>query len=141
MSDYGLLVSVREALEDNEKIKSLKMEKSIFYTLPPNPQFPLILLEIDEIWTDYSASTNEALARINFRINMMSQMPKIHESLEIASTVEQVMDGISMRLSPNYLANFRKTGNVIDMPMAKAPRTVQQFYQAIVWRRAYEQYV
>lgn len=138
--DYGLLVTVRDILTQDENIQQLGLAKSIYFELPIRTKFPLILLDIDEIWEDNSALSHEAQARINFRVTMMSQMTSIKESLNIGACVDQVMNGISLRLSDTHLANLRKTGNVIDLPLIQNPRSVQQFYQAVVWQKSMDHF-
>jgi len=140
MVDYGLLTTVKEVLTNDDNIEKIGLSKSIYFTLPVKTKFPLILLDIDEIWEDNAANVNEAQARINFRITIMSHMATIKESLEIGSYIEQAVNGASMRLSQTHLANLRKTGNVIDLPLIQNPRSVQQFYQAVVWQKAWDHY-
>ena len=139
--DYGLLTTIKEVLTSDDMIRKVGLEKSIFFALPVKTKFPLVLLDIDEIWEDNYANINEAQARINFRITIMSHMATIRESLELASHVENAINGVSMRLSHTHLANLRKTGNVIDLPVIQNPRSVQQFYQAVIWQKAWESYV
>lgn len=141
MADYGLLTTVKDVLTNDDMIQKAGLSKSIYFELPVRTKFPLLLLDIDEIWEDNHAGINEAQARINFRVTIMSQMATIRESLELASYVENVINGVSMRLSHTHLANVRKTGNVIDLPVIQNPRSVQQFYQAVVWQKAWESYV
>lgn len=141
MADYGLLTTVKEVLSSDETISRIGLSQSIYFALPIKTKFPLLLLDIDEIWEDNYAGVNEAQARINFRVTVMSHMATIRESLELASYVEQAINGVSMRLSHTHLANLRKTGNVIDLPVIQNPRSVQQFYQAVVWQKAWESYV
>jgi hypothetical protein len=138
--DYGLLVTVKEILSQDENLQSAGIAKSIYFEMPVRTKFPLILLDIDEIWEDNTALSHEAQARINFRVIVMSQMVTIKESLAISSCIEQAMNGISLRLSDTHLANLRKTGNVIDMPLIQNPRSVQQFYQAVVWQKSMDQF-
>ena len=140
MVDYGLLVTVKEVLANDENIQKAGLANSIYFELPVRTKFPLILLDIDEIWEDHHANPHEAQARINFRVTVMSQMTTIRESLDVASCVEQAMNGTSVRLSNTFLANLRKTGNVIDFPVIQNPRSVQQFYQAVVWQKAWDHY-
>ncbi|USO02712.1 MAG: hypothetical protein H6850_01855 [Alphaproteobacteria bacterium] len=140
MVDYGLLTTIRDVLANDEGIEKAGLASSIHFTLPVKTKFPLILLDIDEIWEDSEAGFNEAQARINFRITIMSHMSTIRESLEIGSYVEKAINGTSMKLSNTHLANLRKTGNVIDLPLIQNPRSVQQFYQAVVWQKVWDNY-
>jgi len=140
MVDYGLLTTIKEVLENDDTIAKMGLSKSVYFTLPVKTKFPLILLDVDEIWEDHTASLNEAQARINFRITIMSHMSTIKESLTIAGCIEQAINGTSMRLSNSHLANLRKTGDVIDLPLIQNPRSVQQFYQAVVWQKAWDHY-
>lgn len=135
MVDYGLLTTIKDILAGDEGIQQFGLAKSIYFELPSRTKFPLILLDIDEIWEDFSAMPHEAQARINFRITVMSLMSSVQEALSISHTIDQAINGVAMRLSDFHFANLRKTGNVIDLPILQNPRSVQQFYQAVVWKK------
>ena len=135
MSDYGLLEALREVLCLNDTLKNAGIHQRIYFKLPPKPTYPCLLLEIDSMWEDENAGSNQAVARIDFRVTLMTQAHMSNSSSIIRETVDNLIDAHSLRLSCEFLANFRKTGNVIDLPMVKSPRTFQQFYQAIVWKK------
>ena len=138
--DYGLLTTVKEVLENDENLIKAGLSKLVYFEVPVRAKFPLIVLDIDEIWEDHYAGPHEAQARVNFRITVMSQMTTLRESLDIAGCVEDAINGTALRLSNSHLANLRKTGNVIDFPSIQNPRSVQQFYQAVVWQKAWDHF-
>lgn len=133
--DYGLLDAVREVLSCNEMLQSAGVHQRVYLKQPLKLVYPCLCLEIDTVWQDLTASDNQAIARINFHVNLFSQSHMGMTPSHIGQAITSCLDGRSIRLSPAYLANFRKTGNVIDLPMMHSPRLFQQFYQAIVWRK------
>ncbi len=133
--DYGLLETIREVLMNDETIQSTGLSQRIYNDLPSKPVYPFICLEIDTIWHDHTASDNQAIARINFHINLFSHVHLGTTPAHIGHTISTCLDAHSIRLSPYYLANFRKTANIIDLPMMRSPRLFQQFYQAIIWKK------
>ncbi len=134
--DYGLLDAVREVLSGNETLQSAGVHQRVYLKQPLKLSYPCLCLEIDTVWQDQTASDNQAIARINFHVNLFSQSHMGTTPAHIGQAVTSCLDGRSIRLSPLFLANFRKTGNVIDLPMMHSPRLFQQFYQAIVWRKS-----
>lgn len=133
--DYGLLDAVREVFSTNEMLQSSGVCQRVYLKPPLKPTYPCLFLEIDSVWQDSTASDNQAIARINFHVNLLSQSHMGTMPAQISQAITACLDARSIRLSPLFLANFRKTGNVIDLPMMCSPRLFQQFYQAIIWRR------
>jgi hypothetical protein len=133
--DYGLLDAVRDVLSTNEVLQSAGVHQRVYLKPPLKPIYPCLFLEIDSVWQDPTASDNQAIARINFHVNLLSQSHMGATPAHIGQSITTCLDARSIRLSPVFLANFRKTGNVIDLPMMHSPRLFQQFYQAIVWRK------
>lgn len=133
--DYGLLAAVRVALSTNEILQSAGIHQRIYSNPPLKPTYPYLFLEIDNIWQDHTASDNQALARMNFHVNLLSQSHMGTTPAHIGQAITSCLDARSIRLSPLFLANFRKTGNVIDLPMMHSQRLFRQFYQAIIWRK------
>ena len=68
--DYGLLGAVRDVLSNNEILKAAGMHQRIYFKIPTKPIYPYVVLRADNIWQDHSASDNQAVARINFHINL-----------------------------------------------------------------------
>ena len=135
LEDYGLLDAVRDVLVSDEILRSTGVHQRVYLKPPLKPTYPYLLLEIDSIWQDLTASDNQAIARMNFHINLLSQSHMGTKSAHIGQAISTCLDARSIRLSPQHLANFRKTGNVIDLPMMRSPRLFQQFYQAIIWQK------
>lgn len=133
--DYGLLDAVREVLIASETLQLAGIHQRVYLQAPLKPTYPCLFLEIDSIWQDHTASDNQAIARMNFHVNLLSQSHMGTTPAHIGQAITTCLDARSIRLSPLYLANFRKTGNVIDLPMMHSPRLFRQFYQAIVWRK------
>jgi|GEM_PF-2571389 len=133
--DYGLLDAVRAVLSNNEALQAVGIQQRIHLKKVVQPIYPCLFLGIDNVWQDLAASDNQAIARISFHVNLLSQSHMGTTSASIGQEIAACLDAKSIRLSPSHLANFRKTGNVIDLPMMRSPRLSQQFYQAVIWRK------
>ena len=133
MTDYGLLDAVRAVLSANEILQSAGIHQRVYLKQPSKVVYPYLVLEIDNIWQDHAASDNQAIARMNFHVNLLSQSHMGTTPAHIGQAIASCLDARSIRLSPSCLANFRKAGNVIDLPMMRSPRVFQQFYQAVIW--------
>lgn len=133
--DYGLLDAVCDVFAANEILQSDGIHQRVYFKPPLKPVYPCLFLEIDSVWQDATASDNQAIARINFHVNLLSQSHMGTTPAHIGQAVTTCLDARSIRLSPLFLANFRKTSNVIDLPVMHSPRLFQQFYQAIIWRK------
>lgn len=132
MADYGILLAARNALKKSESLMESGIQDAIYLTLPPEHLFPLIVLELEEIWTSMRMGDASAHVRVKFKTSIVTDTPSSLDAIHIADAVRKIMDGQTMSVKDGMNATLRLAGSVIDLPDPKKPRSVQQYYEAII---------
>ena len=132
MADFGVLNAVRHLLVSEESVKTAGVSENIHLAVPPAVNLPLILLELEEVWTSMFLSQSSANTRLKLKASIFSKAPSGRESLDLSARVRQVMDGKVLSLDNGKKGVMRLAGNVIDIPAANKPRNVQQYYDVLI---------
>jgi hypothetical protein len=132
MADYGILVAAREALRESEAIVAAGVQDSVHLAVPPESDLPIILLELEEIWTSMRLGEKNAHVRVKFKTSILSDSPTGRDAINIADAVRRAIDGQTMGVQKGMTATIKLAGSVIDLPAPSKPRSVQQYYEAII---------
>lgn len=134
MADYGILSELCKTISLDDGIKNCGLESKVYSVPPKNNVLPIVLLEIEEIWTSLVLSKNSALAKLKFKASSISQNVNGKNSLDIAEAVRKAVDGKTIRLSDGKKATIKLENSVIDLPSNNVNRlrSVQQFYEAVI---------
>ncbi|MCX7338882.1 MAG: hypothetical protein NTX76_06365 [Alphaproteobacteria bacterium] len=127
MADYGVLVAMRQALSGTKGAG-----KSIHFAIPSGASFPMIVLELEEIWTAMRLGGNAAHARLKIKASIVGKHTSGRESLGVAEEVRLAIDGKSLAVEDGMVAVVKLSGSVIDFPQTNSPRSVQQFYDVLI---------
>lgn len=132
MVDFGILGALRSVLQEASVIQDKGLHGNIHLNTPPGSKYPAIVLEIEEIWTNMMLAPTGVFGRLKLKASMLSENIGGRESIEMASLVEKAIDGKKIQLRDGKEAIMRLEGSIIDMPNNQSPRTVQQYYQALI---------
>ncbi|MBY0281714.1 MAG: hypothetical protein K2W94_06100 [Alphaproteobacteria bacterium] len=132
MADFGVLKAMRALLADNASVQENGFSEHIHLAIPPAAQFPMILLELEEVWTSMKLGSDTANTRLKLKASIVSQNPTGKESLSIADKIKQVMDGKTLSLLDGKQGIFKLANSIIDLPCAKKPRKVEQYYEVLI---------
>lgn len=136
MSDFQVLTAVRDHL-----LKA-KIVPRVHLALPPQATYPLILAELEEVWSPYSCAENKKRtgihARVKFKISVYSQNPGMEEAALLSNKVRKVLEGTTLRLPKgmggNQLANIRFLACVAETSGKSEARfrVMHHFYDSII---------
>ncbi len=132
MADFGIIEKVRSLLKQSSHIRTLKLEQNIHMAIPTQQIFPMVMLELEEIWTSSEDKGANPLAKIKFRTSTFSKKTSPTESLEIADGIRKEVDGKVIHLEDGKTAMFRLENSTIDTPIANKMRCINQYYEGIV---------
>ena len=132
MADFGVLSAVRHLLVAEESVKTAGVSDNVHLAVPPCVALPLIVLEIEEVWTSMILSQHSANTRLRLKASIFSKAPSGRESLDLSASVRQAMDGKVLDLKDGKSGMMRLSDNVVDMPAANKPRNVQQYYDVLI---------
>jgi hypothetical protein len=141
MSDFQVLQAVRgHLLKQNISLR-------VHLALPPQAIYPLILVELEEMWSPYPASGNEGRtdiqARIKFKVSVYSQNPGIEEAAILSRDIRKVLEGKTLvflgeqkeekTTTLRFLACVTETlGSSGQGNNGKGLRIIHHFYDSIV---------
>ena len=132
MADFGVLNAMRQLLADDEGVQEKGYADHIHLAVPPQVKFPMIVLELEEVWTSMKLGSETANTRLKLRASIMSKTPTGRESLRIAEQIREMMDGKILPLLEGKKGIVRLSSSVIDIPNMDRPRTVQQYYEVLI---------
>lgn len=96
MSDFQVLTAIRGLLLRKE------VSNRIHLALPPHPIYPLILVELEEMWSHLPVKSNQKrttiLARLKFKVTAYSQSAGMEEVALLSEKVRQVLEGETVPL-------------------------------------------
>jgi hypothetical protein len=105
MSDFDVLTAVRGYLL-HEKVAS-----HVHLALPPRASYPLVLLELEEIWSSYPLKGNghdkDCQTRVKFRVGVYSQSPAMQETVHLSGRIKKVLEGAAFSL-PNGMGGAKQ---------------------------------
>jgi hypothetical protein len=138
MSDFKVLTAVRGHLL-NERVAS-----RIHLALPPKAIYPLILLELEEIWSPYPLKGSEKRkaiqARVKFKASVFSHAPGMEEAALLSDRMRRILEGVSLWLpgghSEDRTATLRFLACVSETPgnvgAGQRTKIIHHFYDSII---------
>lgn len=132
MADFGVLRAMRALLANNQSVQENGLAEHIHLAVPPAATFPMILLELEEIWTSMKLGAETANTRLKLKASIMSQMPTGSDSVSMADKIRQAMDGKTLPLSDGKQGIIKLANSIIDHPTVKKRRMVEQYYEVLI---------
>ena len=129
--DFGVLKAIRNCLLQSEKAQELGV-KQVYLSPPKSQDFPIIFLEIEEIWTSMVPLPGNAFAKIKFKASSFSHGEKGKQSLNIATTLRHEIDGTIMDLEEGKKGTSRFINSVIELPHPNRPSSIEQYFDVLV---------
>ena len=132
MADYGVLSAVRKLISSDDSIIAHGMNDKVHFAIPQETNYPLVLLELEEIWTSLKLGEDCGHARLKLRTSVMNHASTNRENINIADNIRKAVDGKTIKVDEAMRATIKLSGSVIDLPTKTGPKTVQQFYEVLV---------
>ena len=129
--DFGVLASIRSVLMRSARARDLGV-KQVYLSPPQNQDFPAIFLEIEEIWTSMIPMPGDVQARIKVKASCWAQTGKGRDSMAIANTLRQEVEGNRVALEDGKTGVFRCTNSITELPHPTRPSTVQHFFDVSI---------
>jgi hypothetical protein len=138
MSDFHVLNAVRGHLLNEDP--SLR----VHLALPPKAIYPLILGELEEIWSPYlfrgSEKRKGIRACVKFKLSAYSQTPGMEEAALLSNKIRQLLEGAILKLPGERIraksANIRLLACVIEKPgnagSSQRLNGIHHFFDSIV---------
>ena len=96
MSDFDILVGVRTHLLEEGGVPRVHL------ALPPKALYPLVLMELEEMWSSYSprerSNGTEIQGRIKFKLSVYSQQPSMNEADSLSYKIKNCLEGLTLWL-------------------------------------------
>ena len=123
MSDLQVLAAVRGHLLNKEAATHVHL------AVPPMAIYPLVLIDLEEVWSNLCAPHKGIQARVKFKASVYSHMPHRGEVALISDKIRHALEGVSLRLPKNQDATFRFLACVAETPSDKGqPLVMHHFY-------------
>jgi hypothetical protein len=132
MADYGVLSAMRSLIAEDGDIKSKGLSDKIHLAVPPKSDLPLVLLELEEIWTSLRLGSETGHARLKLKASIMNNSVNNREVLSAAESIRQIIDGRTIVLKEGMKATIKLANSIIDLPTNVGPNNVQQYYEVLV---------
>ncbi|MCX7343644.1 MAG: hypothetical protein NT128_05835 [Proteobacteria bacterium] len=134
MADFGVLSAIRELLKTERDIVSEGVSEQIHISYPSKTSiFPMIILELEEVWTSMTMNKNSPKARLKLKAQTLSDKPSGKESITIAEKLRGLIDGKTIRTENGSLVTLRMENCIVDIPTSiNKTRNVKQYFEAIV---------
>lgn len=143
MSDLHVLTAVRTHLL-NEGVSP-----RVHIALPPKAIYPLILIELEEIWSPYPLAEGKTgtdiESRVKFKVSAYSQSPGMEEVAYLSEKMRKVLEGVTLFLPSKGVpgtifkgktSTIRFLAGVTNVPekllSGQQFRVIHQFYDCIV---------
>lgn len=138
MSNLQVLTAVRGHLLNEE------VAPRVHLALPPKAVYPLVLIELEEIWSPYPLKGGDKRkviqARVKFKVSILSNSPGMEEGILLSDKVRGALEGTTLGLPENFLGNRSATIRFLAC-VAETPgnrdggqraRVIHHFYDSII---------
>lgn len=132
MADFGVLRAMRSLLANNQGVQENGLADHIHLAVPPAATFPMILIELEEIWTSMKLVAETANTRLKLKASIMSKTPTGSDSVSMADKIRQAMDGKTLPLSDGKQGIIKLANSIIDHPTVNKRRMVEQYYEVLI---------
>jgi hypothetical protein len=143
MSDFHVLTAVRTHLLKEG------VSPRVHTALPPKATYPLVLIELEEIWSPYPLAEGkkgmDIESRVKFKVSAYSQNPGMEEAACLSEKMRKALEGATLflpaqglpgALSKGKTSTVRFLASVAEVPgklLTGHPfRVIHQFYDCIV---------
>jgi hypothetical protein len=138
MSDMQVLVAVRKHLLSKE------LGLHVHLTLPPKAIYPLVLIELEEIWSTYPLKVSDKRkniqARVKFKVSAYSRGPGLEEAADLSHKTRNVLEGATLQI-PTQTGGVKSsilrflacvTESSVSIQGAEGYRVIHHFYDCII---------
>jgi len=132
MADYGVISAVRNMIANAQEIVQLGLSQKVHCAIPPKAEPPLVLIELEEIWTSLKLGKDCGHARLKVKASIIGNTPTQKDSLKIADQIRSQMDGKTIKVDDDMRATIRLSNSIIDLPTKVGHKSVQQYYEVLV---------
>lgn len=134
MIDFGILTAIKDILVTHNAISKKESSDCIYINHPSKKtSTPMIVLELEEIWTSLALGKNSPLAKLKLKAQTLSDKIAGKESLSISGKVRELIDGKTIHLNDGKSVTLKLENSIIDIPTDfNKTRTVKQYFEAIV---------
>lgn len=132
MADYGVLSAIRSVISCDEDMISHGLGDKVYLAYPPESDPPVVLVELEEIWTSLKLGTDCGHARLKIKASVFTGSPMNKEGIKAADTIRNVIDGKTIIVNEGMRATIRLSNSVIEMPKKAGTRLVEQYYEVLV---------
>lgn len=96
MNDVQVLSSIRSFLMNKES------DWRIHLTLPPKAIYPLMIIELEELWSPFPFRENDkrkdVQGRVKFKVSIFSRLPGLEEVAYLSHKTRNILEGATMPL-------------------------------------------
>jgi hypothetical protein len=140
MTDFQILSAIRGHLNRHA------VAQNVHLTIPPKAGYPLVLIELEELWCPFpfggNEQRNEIHARIKFKVSIYSRLPGVEEAASISHNVRTVLEGATIMIEADKGNDMLSTvrflacvvENAVNSNYGDNTRTIHQFYDCILRR-------
>jgi hypothetical protein len=137
MSDFQVLAAVREHLLKEG------VTPHVHLALPPEATYPLVLIELEEMWSAYPARGNgqgnergqDIQGRVKFKASAYSKSPDMKEAVHLSDRMRKTLEGRTFFL-PNKTSTLRFLACVAESSEKASGshplRAIHHFYDGII---------
>ncbi len=134
--DFGALKAIRHMLLKAVQRKGLDV-KQVYLSVPPAPEIPAILVEIEEIWTSMVPLPGDVMAKIKLKASYWARQGQSRESIMLAGMLRREVDGNRVALEDGRTGVFRFVNSMTDLPHANRPSAVHHFFDVSIRNAAH----
>ena len=140
MSDFHVLSAIRGYLSRHA------IAQNVHLTIPPKAAYPLVLIELEELWSPFpfneNAQRNKIEARIKFKVSVYSRLPGVEEAATISHNIRKILEGATIMIHVDKGSDMLSTlrflacvvENAVNSNFGDNTRIIHQFYDCILRR-------
>ncbi len=132
MIDYGLINTIKTKLANDEILGRNGIEASVHSYCPSTKNYPLILLELEEIWSSLKLGAQSGFTKIKIKASTLSQALSSRESITISDRIRQLLDGQIIPTEDGKTGTVKLTHSTVDIPSTMKPMSVHQYFEILV---------
>ncbi|MBI1954105.1 MAG: hypothetical protein HYS39_00695 [Proteobacteria bacterium] len=133
MADFGLMKEVLQYLNKQDDLQKTSQEGlGVYLSLPPNPIFPCVCLEVEEIWSNLRLSGRRIVGKVKFKLSCMTKGHGQQLLQTLSQKVSNCLEGKVLSLLGKRKAILRLHGMVHETPAEITHRRVHHYYEALI---------
>ncbi len=128
MSDFAVLGTIRAYLASH-----LGEDRVCYDRIQQQEENPCCILELEEIWTHISSSSDKPQSRLKFKTTCVHDQVGLRPGLELNEKVIRLLEGQVFHLEDGRKATIKSIGAASKYYQEKEKKMISQYFESLIW--------